>query len=151
MGLYRALIVLLIGIACSSCATKAILGTAKNPIDIVIDKTYQANIKKHIGVFESKITNDVLMLRFGNRKSCGDEDIYSITTKLQINKSNPPQMIFYLENKNELDSCNNDSTQVLHFDLFPLKEHYKQIKFVSDKVVLNLNGKNCGIYSLENL
>ena len=149
MDLFKQLYCVLIVILSVSCATQNISGSNKNPKEVIVNMDYQIKPITHIGVFESKIEGNILMIRFGNRKSCGKEDNYRLITNLQVNKSSPPQLRMSLENIHESDNCNQDSTQTYFFDLGPLKNHYKSGKVVSDNVVLNLNGRNCGLFELD--
>ncbi len=148
-------ILFLAAISLSGCKSTKDLGSIKSPQEILInpESVTLGNPNTDIGVFKVELTGDVLMIKFGQHKVLEqiNTSSYELATFLQVNKSNPVQLIITLRNRDLTNTGleSEDFMGTMYFDLTPLKKQFKNGKFEYDKVILNVNGKNYSEYKLN--
>jgi len=157
MGLSRITYIVVLSLACAlvSCNNKSkmkTMGTEEKPERIHVLKE-DAPEGLPCRVIEAELVGDLVKVKFGNKKACENNSIldYHLFTKLQINKTNPPQLRIFLNNFNAQNDANCDQVfvETKYFDLKPLKKAFKSNDMDYKQVILNIDGKTYGTYQLN--
>ncbi len=157
MGLFKITYILALSVVCTlvSCNNKSkmkTIGTEEKPQRIhVLKEDDPEGIRCR--VIEAELKGDLVKVKFGNKKACQNNSLldYHLFTKLQINKTNPPQLRIFLNNFSAQNDANCDQVFVgtKYFDLRPLKKALKSNGMNYEQVILNIDGKSYGSYQLN--
>lgn len=80
-------------------------------------------IRDEIVIDQGSMQGDILMLSVSYSGGCHDHE-YRLITSGAFEKTNPLQVTCFLGHNAKNDSCGNNITKTLLFDLIPLKEYY---------------------------
>jgi hypothetical protein len=129
---YKSLFFCLLLISCAARKNENTIAQKNREVKKVLIENGHAATDSSYSIRSFSISGDTLKIEVTYSGGCGTHtfDLYS---NALLKKSLPPQVDVTLEHKSEKETCNKDVTELLLFDINPLK------KPGNTKIVVNIN------------